>query len=116
MQDFCISTKTALIICFCRNHLDTTILSAEFFPFGNIDEQKRCEQWIKKTHDRFTSSGITQMKKAIAVIALTTTSFIIPPGVDAAPIGEGCVSDFWMWRGIRSAERVICDGPRAADG
>lgn len=34
----------------------------------------------------------------------------------AAPVGEGCVSDFWMWNGLRSAERMICDGDRQADG
>lgn len=56
------------------------------------------------------------MKKALAVISLAATSFIAPPVSNAGPIGNGCVSDFWMWRGLRSAERIICDGPRAADG
>ena len=32
---------------FCRNHLDTKILNADIYPLGNIEEQKRCEKWIK---------------------------------------------------------------------
>lgn len=39
-----------------------------------------------------------------------------PPTASAAPVGEGCVSDFWMWQGLRSASRMICDGDRRPDG
>lgn len=60
------------------------------------------------------------MKRAASVIACAATIFsasvIAPQEAQAAPIGEGCVSDFWMWRGLRASERVICDGYRAADG
>jgi len=34
----------------------------------------------------------------------------------AEPVGEGCVSDFWMWRGLRASSRMICDSDRRADG
>jgi hypothetical protein len=33
---------------FCRNHLDTKVLNADLYPFGNVEEQQRCERWIKK--------------------------------------------------------------------
>ena len=58
------------------------------------------------------------MRRAVAAFACAATAFgvAVAPPASAGPIGEGCVSDFWMWRGIRAAERVICDGYRAADG
>lgn len=51
----------------------------------------------------------------IAALAVALPIAIAPVAA-AQPVGEGCVQDFWMWRGVRSAERIICDGPRAADG
>ena len=39
-----------------------------------------------------------------------------PTAANAAPVGDGCVEDFWMWNGLRTATRMICDGYRAADG
>ncbi len=47
---------------------------------------------------------------AAAVAAILTT-----PSAQAGPIGEGCVEDFWMWQGLRSVTRMICDGDRKAD-
>lgn len=57
------------------------------------------------------------MKHVIATLvgaAIITPLFAAP--AHAGPIGEGCVSDFWMWRGLRSAERIVCDSDRRADG
>lgn len=34
----------------------------------------------------------------------------------AAPAGEGCVSDFWMYQGLRASQRLICDSDRRPDG
>lgn len=51
--------------------------------------------------------------KAASVLLLAPL-FAAP--AQAAPVGDGCVSDFWMWQGLRSASRMICDGYRAADG
>lgn len=51
-----------------------------------------------------------------AVTALTVLAPALSAPAQAAPVGDGCVSDFWMWRGVRPAERMICDGSRAADG
>ncbi|HPE52978.1 MAG TPA: hypothetical protein PK852_02565 [Mesotoga prima] len=51
---------------------------------------------------------------ASAIVAAGMT--VAPVTASAAPIGEGCVSDFWMWQGLRTASRMICDGDRAADG
>lgn len=48
--------------------------------------------------------------------SLVVWLFVASPEAKAVPVGEGCVSDFWMWRGLRSAERMICDGERRADG
>lgn len=52
---------------------------------------------------------------AATATTITTITLLSPPAA-AAPIGQGCVEDFWMWRGLRTATRVICDGPKAADG
>lgn len=41
---------------------------------------------------------------------------LFAPAAHAVPVGDGCVEDFWMWKGLRSATRMICDGYRAADG
>lgn len=38
------------------------------------------------------------------------------PEAKAAPVGEGCVSDFWMYNGLRASNRLICDSERRADG
>ena len=51
--------------------------------------------------------------KAASVLLLAPL-FAAP--AQATPVGDGCVSDFWMWQGLRSASRMICDGYRAADG
>jgi hypothetical protein len=58
------------------------------------------------------------MKKILiaAAAALVLAPLGAAPPAQAVPVGEGCVSDFWMWRGLRAAERMICDGYRAADG
>lgn len=54
------------------------------------------------------------MKRLIAVSAM---AILLPiPTAQAAPTGEGCVEDFWMWKGLRSVTRMICDGDRKADG
>lgn len=53
---------------------------------------------------------------SVALGAGIAAPVLAAPPAHAVPVGEGCVSDFWMWRGIRSAERMICDGERAADG
>ncbi len=29
---------------------------------------------------------------------------------------DGCAEQFWMWKGLRSATRIICDSPRNPDG
>jgi hypothetical protein len=42
--------------------------------------------------------------------------FLTVPPANAAPVGDGCVEDFWMWNGLRTATRMICDGYRLADG
>ena len=55
------------------------------------------------------------MKRLIMAAALGF-GVLAAPTAHAAPIGEGCVSDFWMWQGLRASTRVICDGDRAADG
>ena len=47
---------------------------------------------------------------------MAALSITVSTPAQAAPTGEGCVQDFWMWNGLRSATRVICDGYRAADG
>ena len=52
---------------------------------------------------------------ALAGAAIATATATATPA-QAAAVGEGCVSDFWMWNGLRSAERLICDGERQADG
>ena len=57
------------------------------------------------------------MKRIVAVVAaavMLPLAMLVP--AQANPIGEGCVEDFWMWRGLRSATRVICDSERRADG
>lgn len=64
------------------------------------------------------------MKRVLAVLAASAALVPVTAGVQVAaapqaqavPIGEGCVEDFWMWRGLRSATRVICDSERRADG
>lgn len=52
------------------------------------------------------------------LIAAAAVAALLAPAApaQAEPVGDGCVSDFWMWRGIRAASRMICDGYRAADG
>lgn len=56
------------------------------------------------------------MKKNLIVAVGVAALVASPAPAQAAPVGDGCVSDFWMWQGIRSASRMICDGYRAADG
>lgn len=55
------------------------------------------------------------MKKILSVALVALTLPLAAPA-NAEPVGDGCVSDFWMWRGLRPATRMICDGERAADG
>lgn len=40
--------KNGVFNIWCRNHLDTNILSADLYPMGNLKEQERCQKWIKK--------------------------------------------------------------------
>ena len=57
------------------------------------------------------------MKRIVAVVAAcAAVAAAVPAPAQANPIGEGCVEDFWMWRGLRSVTRVICDSERRADG
>lgn len=56
------------------------------------------------------------MLKTLTVAALAGAAIFTATPAEAASSGEGCVSDFWMWKGLRSAERLICDGERQADG
>ena len=56
------------------------------------------------------------MRRTALATALATLGLATAPAATAGPIGQGCVSDFWMWRGLRSAERIICDSERRADG
>ena len=56
------------------------------------------------------------MKRFLAVAASCAVLVAVPIPAQAGPLGEGCVEDFWMWRGLRSASRVICDSDRFADG
>lgn len=57
------------------------------------------------------------MTKRLILAAASAVALLTPPApAQAAPVGDGCVQDFWMWQGIRSASRMICDGSRAADG
>lgn len=58
---------------------------------------------------------MTRVREAVAA-ALAAAMLLPMPVANAGPVGEGCVSDFWMWRGLRSAERMICDSDRRADG
>lgn len=57
---------------------------------------------------------------AAACAALVPVTAVVqvatPAPAQAGPIGQGCVEDFWMWRGVRSATRVICDSERRLDG
>jgi hypothetical protein len=48
--------------------------------------------------------------------ALVVWLFVATPEAKAVPVGEGCVSDFWAYQGLRGSTRLICDGERAADG
>ena len=52
----------------------------------------------------------------LTLAAATTAATLFTPTAGAAPVGEGCVSDFWMYNGLRAASRMICDSDRAADG
>jgi len=47
--------------------------------------------------------------------AAVAATLLAPPAA-AAPVGEGCTSDFWMHQGLRASTRMICDGYRRADG
>jgi hypothetical protein len=51
--------------------------------------------------------------KLLLTAALVATGITLSPTAHAEP---GCVDQFWMWNGLRSATRVICDGPRNPDG
>jgi len=53
---------------------------------------------------------------AAAAIGAFAAAWFSAPEAKAVPVGEGCVEDFWMWNGLRSATRMICDSDRAADG
>jgi len=55
-------------------------------------------------------------KRFLAAAAACAVLVAVPVPAQAGPMGEGCVEDFWMWRGLRSASRVICDSDRFADG
>lgn len=55
-------------------------------------------------------------KVAVTVLAVSASAVALPSPAQAVPVGEGCVSDFWMWQGLRSATRMICDGERKPDG
>ena len=59
------------------------------------------------------------MNKAVnaMVVGLATAgALVFAAPANAGAVGEGCVEDFWMWNGLRSASRMICDSERAADG
>lgn len=57
------------------------------------------------------------MIRLTAILAgVATAAALTAPPASAVPIGDGCVEDFWMWNGLRTATRMICDGTRAADG
>lgn len=49
---------------------------------------------------------------ALGAIAL----ILATPQAKAEPAGEGCVSDFWMYQGLRASQRMICDSERRPDG
>lgn len=53
---------------------------------------------------------------SVALGAVIGAAVITAPEAHSAPVGDGCVQDFWMWNGLRGATRMICDGYRAADG
>ncbi len=56
-----------------------------------------------------------KMKKFSLLLAAVAVAASTAAPAQANPVGDGCVSDFWMW-GLRSAERIICDSERNADG
>lgn len=56
------------------------------------------------------------MKRVLAVAAACAVLAAVPVPAQAAPLGKGCIEDFWMWRGLRSVNRVICDSERRLDG
>lgn len=56
------------------------------------------------------------IKNLLVAGALLLAPLAVPAPAQAAPVGDGCVQDFWMWQGLRTASRMICDGYRAADG
>ena len=59
---------------------------------------------------------ITRLALAACLGAgMAAGSLVLASESKAVPIGEGCVEDFWMY-GLRASTRVICDGPRGADG
>lgn len=53
------------------------------------------------------------MRTILAITALVGAMLTAPP---ASALPAGCVDQFWMWRGLRASTRIICDGPRQADG
>jgi len=55
------------------------------------------------------------VKRVIAAAAVLVSLPLAAPA-QAVPVGEGCVEDFWMWRGLRASTRVICDSDRRPDG
>jgi hypothetical protein len=54
-------------------------------------------------------------KLAVALAAVAAAGLFSAPASVAAPVGRGCVTDFWMYH-LRAAERIICDSERNADG
>lgn len=57
------------------------------------------------------------MRKLLAAAAaLLLIGGSLAPLAKADYAGDGCVSDFWMYKGLRGSTRIICDGERAADG
>ena len=63
-----------------------------------------------------TTKTIARLGLSAALGAILAALIVAPAPAKAGPIGDGCVEDFWMWNGLRAANRVICDGTRAADG
>lgn len=63
-----------------------------------------------------TAKTIARLGLSAALGAVLAALSLHPAPAHAAPVGDGCVSDFWMWNGLRTASRMICDGYRAPDG
>lgn len=88
----------------------------------NEADRRAGRRWTAKCfgYSRFRRAaiydGLAVTMLMALMAALGAIALILATPAKAAPVGEGCVSDFWMYNGLRASSRLICDSDRRADG